>query len=265
MSDCSTWCYNCFLFPQWSPTPPPVLWHHYPMVSKHQPLRSAKMFLTQPCTTSVLKIWVSRVSHLVLQVQHALRRKAGLRSGGQRSGAQRTEYHKQFNWKKPATAASPLLTAEQVQYFQKLLVILLNTTGSLILTAEQEERCVHLFNNQKKWIHKRVTPQRYVGYTCSQYLVNNVPANKLCSSPTCPPGGGRRSCPSGVSLTCNQLDVCRPSCSTPAAGLSLPLRWTLFPWQQSINATSGVRPRPPDLTFGSTWNIRESLCSTYSR
>ncbi|XP_038565216.1 nuclear protein MDM1 isoform X3 [Micropterus salmoides] len=48
------------------------------------------------------------------EVQHALRWRAGLRSGGQRSGGHRSEYLRQFGWKKPATAASPLLTAEQV-------------------------------------------------------------------------------------------------------------------------------------------------------
>ncbi|XP_029283906.1 nuclear protein MDM1 isoform X2 [Cottoperca gobio] len=48
------------------------------------------------------------------EVQHALRWRAGLRAGGQRSGSQRSEYHRQFSWKKPATAASPILTAEQV-------------------------------------------------------------------------------------------------------------------------------------------------------
>ncbi|KAM7367378.1 hypothetical protein PAMP_015283 [Pampus punctatissimus] len=46
--------------------------------------------------------------------EHALRWRAGLRSGGQRSESHRTEYNKQFSWKKPATAASPVLTAEQV-------------------------------------------------------------------------------------------------------------------------------------------------------
>ncbi|KAI9545220.1 hypothetical protein NQZ68_038250 [Dissostichus eleginoides] len=40
---------------------------------------------------------------------HALRWRAGLRSGGQRS-----EYHRQFSWKKSAAAASPILTAQQV-------------------------------------------------------------------------------------------------------------------------------------------------------
>nr|XP_046235607.1 nuclear protein MDM1 isoform X2 [Scatophagus argus] len=48
------------------------------------------------------------------KVQHALRWRAGLRSGGQRSGGHRSEYHTQFSWKKPAAAASPILTAEQV-------------------------------------------------------------------------------------------------------------------------------------------------------
>ncbi|XP_049894141.1 nuclear protein MDM1 isoform X1 [Epinephelus moara] len=48
------------------------------------------------------------------EVQHALRWRAGLRAGGQRSGSQMSEYHRQFSWKKPATAASPILTAEQV-------------------------------------------------------------------------------------------------------------------------------------------------------
>ncbi|XP_070848427.1 nuclear protein MDM1 isoform X2 [Chaetodon trifascialis] len=47
-------------------------------------------------------------------VHHALRWRAGLRSAGQRSGGQRSEYHREFSWKKPAAAASPILTAEQV-------------------------------------------------------------------------------------------------------------------------------------------------------
>ncbi|XP_053169796.1 nuclear protein MDM1 [Scomber japonicus] len=50
------------------------------------------------------------------EVELALRRRAGLRSGGQRSGSHRTEYNRQFSWKKPVAAASPLLTAEQVLY-----------------------------------------------------------------------------------------------------------------------------------------------------
>uniref|UniRef100_A0AAQ4RT22 Nuclear protein MDM1 n=1 Tax=Gasterosteus aculeatus aculeatus TaxID=481459 RepID=A0AAQ4RT22_GASAC len=50
----------------------------------------------------------------VSQVQRALRWRVGLK--GQRSGIQRTEYHRQFSWKKPATAASPILAAEQLLY-----------------------------------------------------------------------------------------------------------------------------------------------------
>ncbi|XP_040886218.1 nuclear protein MDM1 isoform X2 [Toxotes jaculatrix] len=50
------------------------------------------------------------------EVDRALQRRVGLRSGEQRSGGQRSEYHTQFGWKKPATAASPMLTAEQVLY-----------------------------------------------------------------------------------------------------------------------------------------------------
>ncbi|CAK6974544.1 nuclear protein MDM1 isoform X3 [Scomber scombrus] len=50
------------------------------------------------------------------EVELALRRRAGLRSGGQRSGSHRTEYNRQFSWKRPVAAASPLLTAEQVLY-----------------------------------------------------------------------------------------------------------------------------------------------------
>nr|XP_040031162.1 nuclear protein MDM1 isoform X1 [Gasterosteus aculeatus aculeatus] len=48
------------------------------------------------------------------EVQRALRWRVGLK--GQRSGIQRTEYHRQFSWKKPATAASPILAAEQLLY-----------------------------------------------------------------------------------------------------------------------------------------------------
>lgn len=66
----------------------------------------------------------NRISFLVLQVEHALRRRAGLRSYGQRSGGQSSEYHRQFSWKKPATAASPILTAEQVRCYQIQLVLL---------------------------------------------------------------------------------------------------------------------------------------------
>ncbi|XP_026182719.1 nuclear protein MDM1 isoform X2 [Mastacembelus armatus] len=50
------------------------------------------------------------------EVEHSLRWRAGLRSGGQRSGGHRSEYHRQLRWKKPAAAASPILTAEQVLY-----------------------------------------------------------------------------------------------------------------------------------------------------
>ncbi|XP_072233378.1 nuclear protein MDM1 isoform X2 [Leuresthes tenuis] len=39
-----------------------------------------------------------------------------LRPGGHKSGGHRSEYHKQFGWKKPVTAASPLLTAMRVMY-----------------------------------------------------------------------------------------------------------------------------------------------------
>ncbi|KAF1372128.1 hypothetical protein PFLUV_G00261890 [Perca fluviatilis] len=48
------------------------------------------------------------------EVQHALRWRAGLRTGGQRSGSHRSEYHRQFSWKKPAAADSPILYAEQM-------------------------------------------------------------------------------------------------------------------------------------------------------
>uniref|UniRef100_A0A7N6B1G8 Nuclear protein MDM1 n=1 Tax=Anabas testudineus TaxID=64144 RepID=A0A7N6B1G8_ANATE len=50
----------------------------------------------------------------VLQGEHALRWRSGFR--GRRSGGQRSEYHRQFHWKKPLTAASPILTAEQLLY-----------------------------------------------------------------------------------------------------------------------------------------------------
>ncbi|XP_026219486.1 nuclear protein MDM1 isoform X2 [Anabas testudineus] len=46
--------------------------------------------------------------------EHALRWRSGFR--GRRSGGQRSEYHRQFHWKKPLTAASPILTAEQLLY-----------------------------------------------------------------------------------------------------------------------------------------------------
>ncbi|XP_075967891.1 nuclear protein MDM1 isoform X2 [Anarhichas minor] len=47
------------------------------------------------------------------EVQHALRCRAGLEAG-LRTGGHRSEYHRQFSWKEPATAASPILTAEQM-------------------------------------------------------------------------------------------------------------------------------------------------------
>ncbi|KAM4569575.1 nuclear protein MDM1 isoform 2-T2 [Odontesthes bonariensis] len=51
-----------------------------------------------------------------LKVDNALRQRAGLRPGGHMSGGHRSEYHKQFGWKKPVTTASPLLTAKRVLY-----------------------------------------------------------------------------------------------------------------------------------------------------
>ncbi|XP_061570810.1 nuclear protein MDM1 isoform X2 [Cololabis saira] len=48
-------------------------------------------------------------------VDYVLKRKAGLRPEGHRPGRQRSEYNRQFGWKKPVTA-SPLLTAEKVLY-----------------------------------------------------------------------------------------------------------------------------------------------------
>uniref|UniRef100_A0A4W6CY57 Nuclear protein MDM1 n=1 Tax=Lates calcarifer TaxID=8187 RepID=A0A4W6CY57_LATCA len=57
-----------------------------------------------------------KISSFVLQGEHAMRWRAGLRSGGQRSGGHRSEYHRQFSWKKPIQVASPILSAEQVLY-----------------------------------------------------------------------------------------------------------------------------------------------------
>ncbi|XP_029902209.1 nuclear protein MDM1 isoform X3 [Myripristis murdjan] len=65
---------------------------------------------TQPGARSPLKA-VDGQQPLANGVQHALRFKAGLDLGGQRS-----EYHRQFSWKKLATPASPVLTAQQVLY-----------------------------------------------------------------------------------------------------------------------------------------------------
>ncbi|XP_036977631.1 nuclear protein MDM1 isoform X2 [Acanthopagrus latus] len=48
------------------------------------------------------------------EVEHALRWRAGLKTGGQRSGSHRSEYNRQFSWKKPAAAASPMLKAQQL-------------------------------------------------------------------------------------------------------------------------------------------------------
>ncbi|KAG7218743.1 hypothetical protein INR49_019746 [Caranx melampygus] len=60
------------------------------------------------------QVRISRISSLPLQVDQALRRRAGLRAGGQRTGGQRSEYNRQFGWRKHLPAASPLLTAERV-------------------------------------------------------------------------------------------------------------------------------------------------------
>lgn len=45
--------------------------------------------------------------------------KAGGRPGGHRS-----EYHRQFGWKKPVPGASPLLTAEQVRYIVEMMLMI---------------------------------------------------------------------------------------------------------------------------------------------
>ncbi|CAG5926682.1 unnamed protein product [Menidia menidia] len=50
------------------------------------------------------------------KVDNVLLWKAGLRPEGHRSGGHRSEYHRQFGWKNPLSAGSPLLTAEQVMY-----------------------------------------------------------------------------------------------------------------------------------------------------
>ncbi|KAM9704736.1 nuclear protein MDM1 isoform 2-T2 [Menidia menidia] len=50
------------------------------------------------------------------KVDNVLLWKAGLRPEGHRSGGHRSEYHRQFGWKNPISAGSPLLTAEQVMY-----------------------------------------------------------------------------------------------------------------------------------------------------
>ncbi|XP_041833074.1 nuclear protein MDM1 isoform X2 [Melanotaenia boesemani] len=52
----------------------------------------------------------------VNKVDKVLQWRAGLRPSGHRSGIHRSEYHKQFGWKNPLPAESPLLTAEQVLY-----------------------------------------------------------------------------------------------------------------------------------------------------
>ncbi|KAM9824613.1 nuclear protein MDM1 [Neosynchiropus ocellatus] len=53
--------------------------------------------------------------HPYVNAHDAWRRFEG-KPAGRRSGHQKTEYNTQFSWMKPATAASPLLTAEQVLF-----------------------------------------------------------------------------------------------------------------------------------------------------
>ncbi|XP_030576033.1 nuclear protein MDM1 isoform X4 [Archocentrus centrarchus] len=56
------------------------------------------------------------------EVDHAPMRKVRLTSGGERSGGQRSEYRRQFGWKKPTSAASPILTAEQALHSSSMSV-----------------------------------------------------------------------------------------------------------------------------------------------
>uniref|UniRef100_A0A3Q3IDT9 Nuclear protein MDM1 n=1 Tax=Monopterus albus TaxID=43700 RepID=A0A3Q3IDT9_MONAL len=116
--------------------------------------------------------------------ERALRWRAGLRSGDQRS-----EYHRQFNWKKPAAAASPILTAEQVMFsssrsvppykknpvpmeteYQRSFQGLVPPSGSRLCKHLEHQR-VPLFHtymthkrrrkeSQKKPRHKQDAPQR---------------------------------------------------------------------------------------------------------
>lgn len=114
---------SCSFSPQWSPVPcsltanhsPASLWQQQLTGSRrHQGLRWSPQKLTKP--DYFFEDYPRACHVLVLQIDYALRQKAGLRSGGQRSGGKHSEYHRQFGWKKPtAAAASPILTAEQVR------------------------------------------------------------------------------------------------------------------------------------------------------
>ncbi|XP_028255713.1 nuclear protein MDM1 isoform X2 [Parambassis ranga] len=82
-----------------------------------QPVTSAKPTSQSQLSQPVTSASDGQQQQPPSMVEHALRQRAGLSSGGQRSACQRSsEYHRQFSWKKPVTAASPLLTAEQALY-----------------------------------------------------------------------------------------------------------------------------------------------------
>ncbi|KAF7648329.1 hypothetical protein LDENG_00158590 [Lucifuga dentata] len=86
--------------PPAKPEPPSDLAKPRPFLPDSQPQRSS------PATVAA-----DGQQSSTNEVNHVMQWKAGLRSGSQRS-----EYHRQFNWKKPANAASPILTAEQVLF-----------------------------------------------------------------------------------------------------------------------------------------------------
>ncbi|XP_076861111.1 nuclear protein MDM1 isoform X2 [Brachyhypopomus gauderio] len=68
------------------------------------------------------------------QVNHALRRKADLKTKSQQNGVRDSEYHRQFHWKTPM-AESPLLTAQQMFYASNRRIPPF-TSGPVVLESE---------------------------------------------------------------------------------------------------------------------------------
>ncbi|XP_036433433.1 nuclear protein MDM1 isoform X2 [Colossoma macropomum] len=84
-----------------------------PRVSK--PSRAPKTIQHQEEVQSAPSADQEKQEHPSNGINHALKKKAGLRSERQRNGRQSSEYQRQFLWKTPV-AESPLLAAQQMLY-----------------------------------------------------------------------------------------------------------------------------------------------------
>ncbi|KAM6895760.1 nuclear protein MDM1 [Xenentodon cancila] len=141
---------------------------------------------------------------------HVLKRKAGLRPEGHRAGGHRSEYNRQFGWKKPVTAASPLLTAEQVLYTSSRSIPPFKTNPISVETEYQQSfqdlilptrprLRKHLENQQLSLFHTQTTNRRKEDSQRKPHTKkdspqreNIVPQSLLKLTPSPPPQVQRR-------------------------------------------------------------------------